>query len=136
MFVWPRRRDTVRAHHPGHVIEREVVLMKVDTSVELDQGSDHKFEALSLKRDRIMALAKLFDAEMVDVGSRAMTIQLTSWPRRIDAFLKFAGPYGIIETARSGVVVSWNIGILEIWKLEIGGNCVARARPSGISAPT
>lgn len=94
----------VIGYNPGHVIEREVVLMKVDTSVELDQGSEHKFEALSLKRDRIMALAKLFDAEMVDVGSRAMTIQLTSWPRRIDAFLKFAGPYGIIETARSGVV--------------------------------
>jgi len=39
----------VRAHHPGHVIEREVVLMKVDTSVELDQGSEHKFEVRQLR---------------------------------------------------------------------------------------
>ena len=31
-------------HASGHVIEREVVLMKLDTSVELDEGSEHKFE--------------------------------------------------------------------------------------------
>lgn len=94
----------VIGYNPGHVIEREVILLKLDTTVDMAQGAEAKFEALSLKRDRLMALAKLFEADMVDIGSQTVTIQLTSWPRRIDAFIKFAGPYGIIETARSGVV--------------------------------
>lgn len=94
----------VFTYSPASVVEREVVLMKLDTTVPTADGPVAKFEALSEKRNRVMALAKLFEAELVDVGSKTITIQLTSWPRRIDAFIKFAGPYGIIETCRSGVV--------------------------------
>ncbi len=41
---------------------------------------------------------------MVDVGSRHIIFQLTSWSRRIDAFVRMLEPWGIIEVARSGVV--------------------------------
>jgi acetolactate synthase-1/3 small subunit len=49
-------------------------------------------------------LGALFGAEVVDVGSRHITYQLTSWSRRIDAFIRMLEPWGIIEVARSGMV--------------------------------
>lgn len=49
-------------------------------------------------------LGALFGAEVVDVGSRHITFQLTSWSRRVDAFIRMLEPMGIIEVARSGMV--------------------------------
>jgi acetolactate synthase I/III small subunit len=49
-------------------------------------------------------IGQLFGAEVVDVGSRHIIFQLTSWSRRIDAFVRMLEPWGIIEVARSGVV--------------------------------
>jgi acetolactate synthase small subunit len=49
-------------------------------------------------------LGALFGAEVVDVGSRHITYQLTSWSRRVDAFIRMLEPWGIIEVARSGMV--------------------------------
>ena len=49
-------------------------------------------------------LGQLFGAEVVDVGTRHIVFQLTSWSRRIDAFIRMLEPFGIIEVARSGVV--------------------------------
>ncbi len=49
-------------------------------------------------------IGALFGAEIVDVGSRHIVFQLTSWSRRIDAFIRMLEPWGIIEVARSGVV--------------------------------
>ena len=51
-----------------------------------------------------MELTELFKGEIVDVGSKHVTIQLTAWPKRIDALIELARPYGIVEVARSGVV--------------------------------
>lgn len=38
------------------------------------------------------------------MGSRHIVLQLTSWSRRIDAFVRMLEPWGVIEVARSGVV--------------------------------
>ncbi len=55
-------------------------------------------------RAAVRELGSLFAAEVVDVGNRHVVFQLTSWPRRVDAFLRLLQPWGIIEVARSGVV--------------------------------
>ena len=55
-------------------------------------------------RASVRDLGALFGAEVVDVGSRHITFQLTSWSRRIDAFVRMCEPWGVIEVARSGVV--------------------------------
>ena len=55
-------------------------------------------------RAAVRDLGALFGAEVVDVGSRHIVFQLTSWSRRIDAFVKMLEPWGVIEVARSGVV--------------------------------
>jgi acetolactate synthase-1/3 small subunit len=55
-------------------------------------------------RASVRDIGALFGAEVVDVGSRHIVFQLTSWSRRIDAFVRTLEPYGVIEVARSGVV--------------------------------
>lgn len=55
-------------------------------------------------RASVRDLGELFGAEVVDVGSRHITFQLTSWSRRVDAFVRMLEPWGVIEVARSGVV--------------------------------
>ena len=49
-------------------------------------------------------IGELFGAEVVDVGTHHIIFQLTSWSRRVEAFIAALGPFGVVETARSGVV--------------------------------
>ena len=44
------------------------------------------------------------DGEVVDVGTDQMIIELVSWSRRIDAFIRTMKPFGVIEVARSGAI--------------------------------
>ena len=55
-------------------------------------------------RAAVRDVGTLFGAEVVDVGTHHITFQLTSWSKRVEAFVASLQPFGIIETARSGVV--------------------------------
>ena len=55
-------------------------------------------------RRAVRDIGLLFGGEVVDVGTQHITFQLTSWPKRVEAFIQSLAPFGIIETARSGVV--------------------------------
>ena len=55
-------------------------------------------------RAAVRDIGTLFGAEVVDVGTHHITYMLTSWSKRIEAFITSLQPFGIIETARSGVV--------------------------------
>jgi acetolactate synthase-1/3 small subunit len=48
--------------------------------------------------------AKLFGAQVADMGASAVTYELTSDESRIDAFIKGMEPYGVLEVVRSGKV--------------------------------
>jgi acetolactate synthase-1/3 small subunit len=47
-------------------------------------------------------LAKLFGANVVDVASDSVVMELTAKSTRLDAFIKLVKPFGILEAARSG----------------------------------
>eukprot|EP01137_Pigoraptor_chileana_P002281 Opistho-2@40899 len=85
-----------------HLVERELLLVKVSTR---NKGLPGDLIAEHLHRQAIVELTKLFDGRVVDIGSEHLIIELTSWSRRIDAFIKLMKPYGIIEATRSGVMV-------------------------------
>lgn len=79
-------------------------------------------------RAAVRDVGALFGAEVVDVGSRHIVFQLTSWSRRIDAFIRMLEPWGVIEVARSGVVA--------MLRSPVSGAEVDRIRtPSPASAP-
>jgi acetolactate synthase-1/3 small subunit len=98
-------------------LQRELVMVKVAYQVPpaeigmgggstKNQGRPSYKELLAAQSHKLAVrdLGQLFGAEVVDVGSRHIVFQLTSWSRRVDAFIRMLEPWGIIEVARSGVV--------------------------------
>jgi acetolactate synthase I/III small subunit len=59
----------------------------------------------SLQRQSITELAKLFKAHIVDVSLESVVIELTAKPSRVDAFVELIKPFGILEAARSGIII-------------------------------
>jgi acetolactate synthase-1/3 small subunit len=55
-------------------------------------------------KEAVIQTSKLFGGVVVDVGSDQMIIELVSWQRRIDAFIRTMKPFGVIEVARSGAI--------------------------------
>lgn len=50
----------------------------------------------------IRNLAYMFGAKVVDVGADCCIVELCAKSERVDAFMKLAAPFGILEAARSG----------------------------------
>jgi acetolactate synthase I/III small subunit len=72
-------------------VEREVALLKV--------------YAPAVRRAEIIALARAFEAKVVDVGSTTLTIELAGLPGRVDKLVELLRPFGLKELMRTGRVV-------------------------------
>jgi acetolactate synthase-1/3 small subunit len=75
---------------PGRAVERELALIKVRTAPE--------------DRARIMEVAGIFRAHVVDVSTSTLTVEATGQPEKIEALRELLEPYGIVELARTGRV--------------------------------
>ena len=71
-------------------VARELVLVNVRSSKST--------------RTEIVEIASLFRAKVVDVAHDALIIEFTGNENKITAFLDLIGPFGIVETARTGAV--------------------------------
>lgn len=71
-------------------INKEICFVKVNTK------GKSRVEAL--------AICEVFEAKTVDMGSKAMTVQICDEASRVNNFIKLLEPFGIIEVVRSGVV--------------------------------
>ena len=79
-------------------LARELVMVKVaylpntgDFRADASAKSRPSYKALldaQPHRAAVRDIGELFGAEVVDVGSRHIVFQLTSWSRRIDAFIR------------------------------------------------
>lgn len=76
-------------------------------------------EALRQKHFHLQALTTLasqFQGKVVDVSHDCLTIEVSGKTQRIDAFLKLVRPYGILEAARTGVMVMPRAPIESAWR--------------------
>ena len=71
-------------------IKRELMLIKI------------KYD--STTRADVLSAVDVYRAKVIDYTSDAMCIEVTGDPSKIDAFIKFMIPYGIIEMCRTGIV--------------------------------
>lgn len=71
-------------------VERELVLIKV--------------AATDQTRPSILDVVRLFRANVVDVNSQSLTVEVTGSAGKIDALMEMLEQYGIIELVRSGTV--------------------------------
>jgi len=80
----------IRDMEPGETVAREMALFKVNAPVE--------------SRGEIMQFAEIFNAKIVDVSRRTLTIEVTGDQDKIDTFERMVRPHGLLEMARTGEV--------------------------------
>jgi len=74
----------------GRILARELALIKVKTT--------------HLTRGEIIQIVNLFRANIIDVSSESMVIEITGEEDKINALNDLLAPFGIIEMLRSGLV--------------------------------
>jgi acetolactate synthase-1/3 small subunit len=80
----------IRDLEPDGTIAHEMALFRVSASIE--------------SRAEIMQFAEIFDAKIVDVSRRTLTVEVTGTQEKIDSFERMVRPHGLIEMARTGEV--------------------------------
>lgn len=73
----------------SEMVKRGLVLVKVKTTTK--------------NRSEIMEIANVFRANIIDISSTTLTVEITGSDAKLDAFLKMVEPYGIEEIARTGM---------------------------------
>ena len=72
------------------IVARELALIKVTTN--------------PMTRGEIIQIVNLFRANIIDVGSESMVIEITGEEDKINALHNLLAPFGIIEMLRTGLV--------------------------------
>jgi len=80
----------IRDMEPDSAIAREMALFRINASVE--------------SRGEIMQFAEIFNAKIVDVSRRTLTVEVTGSQDKVDSFERMVRPHGLIEMARTGEV--------------------------------
>jgi acetolactate synthase-1/3 small subunit len=80
----------IRDMEPDATVAREMALFRINAAVE--------------NRGEIMQFAEIFDAKIVDVSRRTLTVEVTGSQDKIDSFERMVRPHGLIEMARTGEV--------------------------------
>jgi acetolactate synthase-1/3 small subunit len=75
---------------PANIVERELVLIKVSAD--------------SKTRPEILEVVSIFRANIVDVGKKALVIEITGSSRKIKALEDLLRPFGILELIRTGKI--------------------------------
>lgn len=79
----------VKELKPAESVYRELALIKVRAKAEDRQG--------------VISLANVFRANIIDVSSEGLIVEITGNQDKIDAFIKLLEGYEILELARTGI---------------------------------
>lgn len=72
-------------------VERDLALVKVKMPAN--------------RRSEMADLAAIFRARIADVSERHMVVEISGDEEKIDAFVRLASPFGIVEMVRAGRIV-------------------------------
>jgi len=80
----------VREMKPENTIRRQLALLKIHAPTEQDKSE-------------IIQYTNIFRAHIIDVTPKTITIEITGNPDKINALINLLKPYGIKETAKTGI---------------------------------
>ncbi len=94
----------------------EQVKKQLNKLIDVIKVSDHTIEqtaqrelamvklqfASSAKRVEIFQIAQAFNAEIIDLSQKSITLEVVGPPKKIDNFIEIVRPYGIKELIKSG----------------------------------
>lgn len=78
----------VTDHTSLSAAEREIAMVKLQLS--------------TAKKVEIFQIAQTFDAEIIDISQKTLTLQIVGAPNKVEQFIEIMRPYGIKELIRSG----------------------------------
>eukprot|EP00123_Amoebidium_parasiticum_P014146 comp22357_c1_seq2/m.33297 comp22357_c1_seq2/g.33297 ORF comp22357_c1_seq2/g.33297 comp22357_c1_seq2/m.33297 type:complete len:270 (-) comp22357_c1_seq2:8-817(-) len=84
------------------VVEREMCLVKI--SLDRENADLPVRMRRDLNRRSLTELTALFGGRVQDVGLDSIVVELATKPANVVTFLSLLRPYGVLETARTGVV--------------------------------
>jgi len=64
-----------------------------------------KVHAVTSSRTEVLQFADVFRAKAIDISADTIVFELTSRPKKVEAFLEIMRPFGIKEMVRTGVTV-------------------------------
>ena len=79
----------IKVLKPDQSVNRELMLIKVRVNTE--------------QRANVIAVSRIFRANIIDVGPRSLIIELIGSQSKLDAFIKLLEGYEILELARTGM---------------------------------
>lgn len=80
---------TVQLMDRDHTVVRELLMVKLG----VEQG----------KRSEILEAVQIFRAKVVDLSQQTITVEITGDRPKLDAFVEYFRPFGIVEICRTGV---------------------------------
>ena len=81
-----------REHAESEVVSRELALVKLAVD--------------SSRREEVLRLAAPFNAQAVDLSGKALVLEATGTPEKLDDLVALLRDYGIIELIRTGKVIA------------------------------
>ena len=106
-------------------IERDLLLITVTVSAE--------------KRREVVDIVELFRGKVVDVSQTSVMIELAGTEDKLEAFIDLMRPYGIEQTARTGVIAMPRGGTQTAKAAAQSGGPTKRVRtldaPAGVALP-
>ena len=79
----------IKVLQPSESVTRELILVKI--------------RADAAERQNVIAVADIFRAKIIDVGTGSLIVELTGTQSKLDAFLNLLEGYEILELARTGI---------------------------------
>jgi acetolactate synthase I/III small subunit len=80
----------IRDLEPDATLARELALFKVSAD--------------GPARTEVMQICEIFRGKIVDVGRRAVVVEVTGTCEKVDAFERLVRPFGLVEMARTGEI--------------------------------
>ncbi|KAF8584832.1 acetolactate synthase [Ramaria rubella] len=87
--------------HSGQPVHRTPAADIDSVTISPSQALRHKHQHLQ----SISTLASQFGAKIVDVSENSVIVEMTGKSSRVEAFLSLVRPFGVLESARTGLMV-------------------------------
>jgi acetolactate synthase I/III small subunit len=94
--------EQVRKQLMGKVVEVCKVTDITEEDIIVRELALIKVTALSNDRSEIIQIVDVFKADIEDVATESLTIEITGTEGKIDRFLDLVRPFGILEVVRTG----------------------------------
>ncbi|RVD80258.1 uncharacterized protein DFL_008159 [Arthrobotrys flagrans] len=106
-ILGPEYVEELRAHHREMTSEQPAGSVRQEgagdfhpAKLPASQALRHKMEHL----DAVTHLTHQFGGKVLDISTSNVIVEVSAKPARIDAFMKLIAPFGILESARTGLM--------------------------------